>query len=271
MKLEVLVSTMKQTDHSLLEKMNIQSDVIVINQCDKYAHEQFCYKGNNVQFFHFGERGVGLSRNNALMRATADISVLADDDITYVQDYKEIILSAFQETPKADIILFNVPSKNPQRPTYNITSSRRVRWYNCLRYGAVKVTIKTEQIKKNNIYFSLLFGGGARYGSGEDSLFIFECLKKGLKIYTNPSIIGYVEQQDSSWFNGFTDKFFIDKGALYYSISRRWAKLLCLQFIVRHRAMYIHTLSLRKAFTLMLKGIRLIKRLDSVSEYSKDE
>ena len=39
----------------------------------------------------FTERGVGLSRNNALMRASADICLFADDDIIYENNYKEIL------------------------------------------------------------------------------------------------------------------------------------------------------------------------------------
>ena len=41
MTLQVLVATMHQTDHSLLEKMNIQSDAIVVNQCNRNEVERF--------------------------------------------------------------------------------------------------------------------------------------------------------------------------------------------------------------------------------------
>ena len=33
------------------------------------------------------ERGIGLSRNTALMRATADIILFADEDVTYKDGY----------------------------------------------------------------------------------------------------------------------------------------------------------------------------------------
>lgn len=69
MKLQVLVSTMHQTDHSLLEKMNIQSDAIVINQCGHDCIERFTFPGHDILWMSMNERGVGLSRNNALMRA----------------------------------------------------------------------------------------------------------------------------------------------------------------------------------------------------------
>ena len=34
MKFQVLISTMFQNDETILDKMNIQSDVVVINQCN---------------------------------------------------------------------------------------------------------------------------------------------------------------------------------------------------------------------------------------------
>lgn len=192
MDLQVLVSTMHQKDYSIIEKMNINSDAIIINQCDRFEYKKINYKGNSIDFFSFAERGVGLSRNTALMRATADICLFADEDMVYVDNYKEIVINAFKENPKADMILFNVPSKNPERPTCQIVTKGKVRWYNCFRYGAVNIAVKTEKLKKRNIYFSLLFGGGAKYSAGEDSMFIADCLRKGLKIYTHPAIIGYV-------------------------------------------------------------------------------
>ena len=256
MNLQVLVSTMKQTDYSLLDKMNIQSDAIAINQCDRNEFAEFEYKGNKIRFLSFLEQGVGLSRNNALMRANADICLFADEDLTYIDNYKNIILKAFEDNPKADIILFNVPSNNNERPSITINKYSRVRWYNCLRYGAVNVAVRLEKLKQENIYFSLLFGGGAKYSAGEDSLFIAECIRKGLKVYTNPIVIGYVSQETSSWFEGYTDKYFIDKGVFYYCLSKRFSGFLCLQFIIRHRKLFRRNRSIREAFKLMIEGTR---------------
>lgn len=255
--LQVLVAAMNQEDYSLIDKMNLQSDAIIVNQCDKNEIEQIETKGRKIKFLSLAERGVGLSRNNALMRATADICLFADEDLIYVDGYKEKVIQAFSENPDADVILFNVPSNNSNRPTYIIPKQSRVRWFNCLRYGAVKIAIRTDKIRSANVYFSLLFGGGALYGSGEDSLFIAECIKKGLKVYTNPEIIGYVTQQESSWFQGYTDKYFIDKGAFYRNLSRRWAYILAAQFVIRHRKMFQNEQTCIEALKLMNKGINI--------------
>lgn len=81
---QVLVAAMNQTDHSLLDKMNIDSDVIVGNQCTFNSIEKFMYKSHNAVYLNFNERGVGLNRNNSLIRATGDICLFADDDMRYI-------------------------------------------------------------------------------------------------------------------------------------------------------------------------------------------
>lgn len=251
MKVQVLVASMNQNDHSLIQKMNLQSDAIIVNQCNENKFEVINYNNNLIKILSLNERGVGLSRNNALMRATADICLFADEDLTYVDEYKEIVINAFNQNKNADIILFNVPSKNKNRPTYLIKKNKRVRWFNCLRYGAVKIAIRNEKLKDANVYFSLNFGGGAKYGSGEDSLFIAECIKKGLKVYTNTSIIGFVSQEESSWFHGYTDKYFTDKGKFYNRLSEKWGNLLSLQFCIRHHKMFKEEKSWWEAYKLM--------------------
>jgi glycosyltransferase involved in cell wall biosynthesis len=256
--LQLLVSTMHQTDYSLLDKMNIQSDSIIINQCDRNEYHEFKHNEHDIKFMSFNERGVGLSRNNALMRATGDICLFADEDMTYEDNYKAKVVEAFIQQPDADMIVFNVLSENPEKQSKIIKKISRVRLSNSLKYGTVRMAIRTNSFRKKNIAFSLLFGGGTKYGSGEDSLFIFDAIKKGLRVYTNPTFIGKVSHESSSWFRGYTDKYFFDKGALYVSLSKRWSKLLALQFVIRHRKMFKEKHWL-EAYKLMLQGIKDIK------------
>ena len=90
MDLQVLVATMNQREYSLPEKMNIRSDAIIGNQCDRNEVIEINYEGYRIKYLSFAETGVGLNRNNALMRATADICVLADDDQIFVDGYEEV-------------------------------------------------------------------------------------------------------------------------------------------------------------------------------------
>lgn len=255
MSIQVLVATMGQKDHSLLERMNIQSDAIVANQCEKNEIEDFDYKGYKIKYLSFAEKGVGLNRNNALMRATADICVLADDDLVFIDGYANIVEKVFIDNPDAQVIIFNLIESPPVR--YIIKKQFKVSYRNFMRFGAARIAFRTKEITKRGITFNLHFGGGADYGNGEDTLFLYECLRKKLNIVAVPVAIARLTKiRDSTWFTGYNDKYFLDKGALFAAIAKKWYWVLCLQFSIRRRQMFKRDKTWKDAYKLMLKGAK---------------
>ena len=218
MKLETLVSTVKQDVAGLASKMNLQSDAVIINQCEENAYLEYEYAGNRIRAYSFAEKGVGLSRNNALLRAKAEVVLFSDEDIVYHEDYAKKILQAFEENPGADMLLFNMEVE-ADRATYHIAKKHRVHFYNSGRYPTYSFAVRREKLHKANITFSLLFGGGAKYSNGEDSLFLMECLKKGMKVYALPIEIGKEIPRPSTWFHGYTEKFFFDRGLIAICVT----------------------------------------------------
>lgn len=236
MKLQVLVATMYQKDFSLIEKMNIQTDAIVGNQCNINKVTEFQYKEKFIKWLSFNETGVGLNRNNALMRANADVVMFADDDMVFVNDYKKIVTEAYHKIPNADIIIFDLCYPNGGRKP--ITKIQRLSAKQCMRFGAARISAKLSSLRINGISFNLCFGGGAEYSSGEDSLFLMECIRKGLKIYSYPAIIAKLEDRESSWFKGYNDKYFFDKGVLFSLLSPRTCYLTAALHCFKHRKIY---------------------------------
>lgn len=252
MNLTVLVACMNQKDHSLLKKMNISTNAIIVNQCNENKIEEFKYNNNDIKYISLNERGVGLSRNTSMMRAKSDIIVFADEDEIFENDYENIILNEFKKNKKADLIIFNVESINDNRPQYNIKKIGRVRLYNCLKYGAVRVAAKTKSIHEKNISFSLLFGGGAKYSNGEDSLFISDCIKSGLKVYCSNALIGKVKQNSSTWFKGYTKKYFVDRGILYRKIFGVLFVPVSIRFLFKIRNSFENEITFKTALKYML-------------------
>lgn len=260
MKIQTLVATMNQTNiKELLEKMNIETDAIITNQTSDFSDESFKFKSKDIQVYNFKEKGIGLNRNNALMRANADIVLFADDDMKYKENYEKIILDEFNKNPKADMILFNLCNNDTARPRYIIKRIKRIHKYNCLRYGAVRMAVKLDRIRQNNIYFSLLFGGGAKYGSGEDSIFIYNCIKSGLKAYSSPKEILTIEESESTWFNGYNEKYFYDKGALLSCIFKRKSFFMIPVFLFKNRNM-AKKFGIKEAYKMMKKGCKEFKK-----------
>ena len=250
MRVQVLASVMNEEPMALLERMGIRSDAVIINQCDRLGLEKITYKGCQVLFCSFPDRGVGRSRNEAILRAEGDICLFSDAQIVYEPGYAEKISAEFERNPHADMILFNITVEESRR-TYHITRRGRVRWYNCGRYGAVSFAIRRESLLSSGVTFSLLFGGGARYGSGEDSLFLKEFMDKGYAVYMAPVTIGREEAGESTWFSGYDEKFFRDKGVLYRYLYGRLARAMALRFLLAHRHRLCAEVPLGQAYRWM--------------------
>jgi len=255
MKVQVLVAALETNPRLLAGEMKLNSDAIIVNQCDHFAVEEWLENGHRVQVFSMAERGVGLSRNTAMMRAEGDICLFSDQDIIYEADYEQKILAEFEKNPKADMIIFNIDIEEA-RKTYHNTTRKRVRFYNCGRYGAVSFAIRREALLASGVTFSLLFGGGARYSNGEDSLFIREFIKKGYRVYTAPVTIAQERPSESTWFSGYHEKFFFDRGVLYHYLYGKMAGLMALRFLYVHKEKMCVQLTLKEALRMMMAGIK---------------
>lgn len=251
-RVQVLVATMNQTDYSLPQKMGIKCDAIIGNQCDRNSIETFVWEGHTIKYLNFAERGVGLNRNNALMRATGDICLFADDDMVYCSDYLEKVITAFEKYSNADVIVFNLKEKVVTRKF--IKKKSNVGYLNYLRYGTARIAVRLSSIKKHGIYFNQCFGGGTEHCHGEDNLFLHACLKNKLKVIAVPEYIATLtEERVSSWNNGYNEKYIRDQGVLYQTLSKRFWKLLCLQDVIR-RSKRNYAMPWFKAYKIMVGG-----------------
>lgn len=257
MSVQVLVATMHKKDFELLDEMNINTDAIIGNQCEKNEVTIFEHKGHKIKWLSFDERGVGLNRNNALMRADADIVTFADDDMQFVSDYAEIIKEAYDKLPKADVIIFDL--QYPDRPRKPITKIERLTARKCMRFGAARISAKLESLRIHGISFNLCFGGGARFSSGEDSLFLMDCIRNGLKIYSYPVVIAKLIERKSTWFVGYNDKYFFDKGVLFSLLYPRLCKVYAIIHCMRQYRQY-REYGLLRAYWQIKRGIRYRKR-----------
>lgn len=229
MKLEILLSVMN-LDKINLDKMNITSNCIIINQCGCNHYEEY----KNFKIYSYNEKGLSKSRNRALEHANGDMLLLCDDDVIYNRDYEAIVKKEFEEHKDADIIIFNIES--PNRKIKQNKRWKKVHFYNCLRYGSYRIALKRSSILK--IKFNEEFGSGSKYCCGEEGLYLLECLKEKLNIYASCKYIGSVEQKKSNWFNGYTEKYFFDRGALYCAINKKMYIFIGLYYLLRHQEVY---------------------------------
>lgn len=170
MKIEMLVSAVNQDVRALAKRMNIRTGAVIINQCGEFGYEEYRHNSHTIRCYSLKERGVGLSRNSALMRAGGEIAVFSDEDIIYEDGYEEKIEKAFRQYEDADILLFNVKVA-PARRTYWNEKAKRIHWYNYGRYPAYSIVARTEALHRANVSFPCFLEAARNTAMGKTAFF----------------------------------------------------------------------------------------------------
>ena len=231
MTLQVLVATMHQTNFQVAERMNLKCRAVLANQADRA--EIFRHDGEDGDWLMITTptRGVGLNRNIALLASDADILIFGDDDMVYNDGMPEAVIEAFRQNPRADVMLFGLNiTKDGMIVERRETPTRRVYMWNSMRYGTCRIAVRRKAILDHNITFHQSFGGGCVFSAGEDSLFLKACFDAGLKVYSHSYVLGNCAKDTSTWFVGYNEKYFYDKGVLVRKLFPRSAYLMALYF-----------------------------------------
>lgn len=259
-RLEVLVATMHQTDFSKIEEMNLRSDVVFANQADRNDYQERTFGPHRARMVTTEQRGVGRNRNLALLYAEAEYVLMADDDMVYADDYREQVLRAFEELPQADVIVFALAfSRDGQIFDQTHHGAGPLPYHRSWKYETSMIAARRDRLTRANLWFHMEFGGGCPYSSGEDSLFLCDCYRKGLRVYTHPYVLGCCKKDTSTWFQGYTEKYFIDKGCWLSLAMPRLCRLAVLPLAWKWRRLN-PDFGVRKLAGLMNRGITEFRR-----------
>lgn len=213
----VLISCMHQDDHDIIRRSNIQTDVVVVNQCDKDLVESFDFvnkKGEtcHAKFISTTERGLSSSRNMAIANAEdADVCLICDDDEFLFDDYSEKLINAFSEEPNAAVIAFALDRKDhPKKfPNYKF----KLGFKSIGQVSSQQIAFRKDMINTAGIVFDVKMGSGTGNGGGEENMFLHTCRRRKLMMFYYPQVIATINATgQSKWFKGYTPQYFQNLG-----------------------------------------------------------
>lgn len=253
MNFNILVSTMN--DKFMLRKdIVLDKKYLIINQVnDNYKSN---YKASNI--FSIKEKGLSKSRNKALELCDGDIALISDDDVEYVENLQEIIIRAFEENRDADIITFQIktPDEKLFKENYKIFQfTHNIK--TIMRVSSIEIAFRVKSIKENKIKFDEKFGLGTNYPTGEEAIFLYGAMKKGLKIIYVPIPIVYHPKESSGGMFKNNPILIKAKGAMFYRIFGIKSYLISLLFAYKKYKMSNY--SFFEFFSYMLEGIKKYK------------
>lgn len=265
--LEVLCVTMHQTDFSKIKEMNIRTDVVFANQADCDCYAEYEFDGHKAKMITSTTRGVGKNRNMGLLYASAEYCMLADDDVVYADNMPQLVVSEFEAHPDADVMIFHFESNDPIRKLPPHKKTEKKSRFKGFPWGGFNIAFRLSSVRKANVWFTTLFGGGCVFPSGEDSIFLTELRKAGLTFYVSSKTIGTVSFETSSWFTGYDEKYYYGKGAFYQAIRPRLKYFWMLYMAMRTRNQ--KALSFGNKIKWMRCGSKGYKKLISYADYAK--
>lgn len=146
---------------------------------------------SDVLIIRSHEKGLSKSRNLALKHAKGDVGLLADDDVRYTDETFDIIRKAYQKYPDMDIACFKIRTAihEPEYKSYH-PSELAITTHPPHFISSVETTFRIRSLQQTAISFDERFGiGSGMFTSGEETIFIYDCLKKGLGVRYFPEYI----------------------------------------------------------------------------------
>lgn len=252
MTLEVLLSCMYQQDDQLVRDSRLTGNVVIINQCNHDGYDEFPTQTGIARMFSTKDRGLSKSRNMAIRNAAADICLLCDDDEEFLPGYEENILKAYETLSQADIIIFKMANRKPSFQD----KVMRLHFPWTMRVCSWQISFRTKKLRALGIQFDELLGAGTGNGAEEELNFLLDCERAGLKIYYVPIEIASVAQIKSTWFHGYTERYFENRGATTrYILGTGIACVYAVYFIITKRSLYQDSISPSRALRATFRGI----------------
>lgn len=253
MKLDILMSCMHQRDAALIHASNITGSAVVINQCDREEYAEFTTANGIARIFSVRDRGLTRSRNMAIGKSDADVCLLCDDDEVFVDGYEEKILRAYGQLPDADVVIFKMSNRRPSFPDRVM----RLRFPKTMKVSSWQISFRRESLLKSGVGFDELMGAGTGNGAEEELKFLLDCQKAGLRIYYVPTEIASVGQVESTWFSGFTEDFFENRGATNrYILGIPLAVAYGIYYLIKKRPEYGSQISTWCAMKAFFRGMK---------------
>ncbi len=153
-------------------------EYLVSWQTEEYPSGTIIRERDDIRIITTATKGLSVNRNTALSMASAPLLLIGDDDADYREEWLMNVIDGFKENPEADIIAFRYESESSVKhyPSKPFSLAKSPKGYYT---SSIEIAFRREAVQ-GKIWFNENFGIGATFPSGEEDIFITDCLDRGL-------------------------------------------------------------------------------------------
>jgi len=239
--LEILISTYNEGILKVPDMILPFDERIKWLVCFQYSEEFFrrqipsvLNNRGDVTLVTFKGKGLSKNRNMAIMCATGDILLLADDDARYKTDYFDKIIRRFSEDPTLDIACFQAmthdgaPLHHYPDYSFDYRDTPKGYWYNSQEIAFRRIS----HVPSFDIRFGI---NSPELGCGEEEVFLWQAYKQGLSVRYFPEVITETDAKTSRYQFYTNKRMQRAKGAVLCIMHGPFGALLrCVKFAISH-------------------------------------
>lgn len=164
---------------------------VVSWQKSKGAAVPKALKRDDVAIYRTDTIGLSKNRNHAFSHCSADVVLIADDDLIYTAEGLLYVKKIFEENEQLDVATFKHNfTDRENKKIYPKGIHNLAMPYRYYYVTSFEIAVRLKTIIAKRLKFSELAGLGATYlSAGEEGLFISRCLKAGLRCLFFPKVI----------------------------------------------------------------------------------
>ncbi|MDE6741808.1 MAG: glycosyltransferase [Muribaculaceae bacterium] len=164
-------------------------------------------------------KGLSVNRNIALAMASAPVLLISDDDVDYTEEGLREVLDTFKNLNNVDIATFRYVSSSHSKsyPSTQCDLASPAKGYFPTSF---EIAFRRTSVQ-GTVWFNENFGIGATFPSGEEDIFLRDCLDIGLKGLFLPITIARHDGTTTSDRNLMLPSRPLTKGAVFRRLHPR--------------------------------------------------
>ncbi len=192
MTLDVLIATfmpegIRRVERMDLPRMDGVRYIVSWQMHDDVPVPEYFSDRDDIEIHRLNIEGVSNNRNNAIEHSTADIMLIADDDLVYTTAQLTAVINAFERRPDMEMGTFMYESEVLK--TYPDNECDLSEYPKGFYASAIEIAVRRNS-RAGRLRFSPDFGPGAtRWTVGEDSMFLLTARRMGIVPRFIPEVI----------------------------------------------------------------------------------
>lgn len=235
--LSIAISTYANRVSNLKLDFNPNVEYVIVHQKPHEALLDVVNKFKNrddVSYIPTDTNGLSISRNIALENANGEYVMIMDDDVVFsIEKILDIIKRMKRDN--ADVGTYYHRYLDG-RTTLSTQVSHKLNFFTIAKPSSIDICFNRDAILSNQIRFDEKFGLGTDNPSGEEMIFLSDCLRNGLSIQRYPVEVSSHPPITSGADFYSTNKRIIAKRNMFVRVSPRYGLFLFILFVMKKSA-----------------------------------